>query len=129
MIDSSYAIALALPDESPPESSGDVLSQTLIAPHLFHVEIANASLNTVRRKRYAPEEAARVCEAIEGLRVEVQVPPEVNPSYHLRLALAHGLSAYDALYLDLALAQRCPLATRDAGLATAARRAGVQVLC
>ena len=128
VLDSSYAMSLALPDESPPASSDEVLSQALIAPHIFNVEIANASLNGVRRKRYGPDEATRVCDAIHGLGVDVQMPPDVSPTYHLRLALAHGLSACDAMYLDLALTQRCPLATRDAGLATAARKAGLQVL-
>ena len=90
VLDSSYAMSLALPDESPPASSDEVLSQALIAPHIFNVEITNASLNGVRRKRYGPDEATRVCEAIHGLGVAVQMPPDVSPTYHLRLALAHA---------------------------------------
>jgi predicted nucleic acid-binding protein len=39
----------------------------------------------------------------------------------------HDLTPYDAMYLELALQWRCPLATRDAELASAARRAGVTV--
>ena len=44
------------------------------------------------------------------------------------MALAHGLTAYDAMYLDLAQVRRSPLATCDAALAAAARKAGVEVL-
>jgi len=128
VLDSSYAMALVLPDEAPPASGAAVLAQALIAPHLFPVEIANASLNSVRRRRYPPEDADQVCRLVESLQVDVVAPSEAGPSYYARLALAHGLSAYDALYLDLALVRRCPLATADVRLAAAARKAGVEVL-
>jgi predicted nucleic acid-binding protein len=128
VLDSSYAMALALPDEAPPASQAQVLCSALIAPHLFPVEIADAALNSVRRRRYAPEDADEVCRTIESLQVEVVAPSGAGPGYYARLALAHGLSAYDALYLDLALVRRCPLATADVRLAAAARRAGVEVL-
>ncbi|MEP7300375.1 MAG: type II toxin-antitoxin system VapC family toxin [Caldimonas sp.] len=128
VLDSSYAMALALPDEVALATRAEVLAQALIAPHLFPVEVANASLNSVRRRRYPPEDADRVCRTIEALRVDVITPSGVGPSYYARLALAHGLSACDAMYLDLALARRCPLATADVKLARAARRAGIEVL-
>ena len=54
VLDSSYAMALALPDEVPPSTSAEVLAQALIAPHLFPWEVANAALNSVRRRRYPP---------------------------------------------------------------------------
>ncbi len=128
VIDSSYAMALALPDEAPPATSAEVLGHALIAPHLFALEVANASVNSVRRRRYLPEDADKVCQTIESLGVEVLAPPAAGPSYYARLALAHELTAFDAMYLDLALARRCPLATADVRLAVAARKAGVEVL-
>ena len=132
VLDSSYAMALVLPDEAPLASSAEALAQALIAPHLFPVEVANAALNSVRRRRYAPEDADNLCRMIESLHVEVVAPSGAGRGYYARLALAHGLSAYDALYLDLdldlALARRCPLATADTRLAAAARKAGIEVL-
>lgn len=44
------------------------------------------------------------------------------------LARQHGLSAYDASYLVLALRLSLPLATRDRALRAAARAAGVPLL-
>ncbi len=44
----------------------------------------------------------------------------------LNLARRHRLSAYDASYLELALRSGLPLATLDADLAKAARKAGVR---
>jgi predicted nucleic acid-binding protein len=40
----------------------------------------------------------------------------------------HGISAYDALYLALALEQRIPVACGDRPLKTALARAGVKLL-
>lgn len=45
----------------------------------------------------------------------------------LQLARRYHLSAYDAAYLELALRKRLPLATLDAGLRKAAKRAGVTI--
>lgn len=44
----------------------------------------------------------------------------------LHLARRHGLSSYDASYLELALRTGSPLATLDSDLAKAARKAGVK---
>ncbi len=44
------------------------------------------------------------------------------------LAGQHGLSSYDAAYLELPLRKKAPPATLDAGLARAARATGVEVL-
>ena len=46
----------------------------------------------------------------------------------LALARAHGLTAYDAGYLDVALRWGIPLATDDAALRAAANAAGVALL-
>lgn len=45
----------------------------------------------------------------------------------MALAEAHGLRAYDAVYLALALEQSLPLATLDRKLAAAAHGEGVVV--
>jgi len=46
----------------------------------------------------------------------------------LDLALEHGLTAYDAAYLDLAMRRGLPLATADARLRAACRTAGVTLV-
>jgi predicted nucleic acid-binding protein len=44
------------------------------------------------------------------------------------LAIKHGLTIYDAAYLELASRRSLPLASRDEALKTAARRCGVKAL-
>lgn len=51
-----------------------------------------------------------------------------NPAQILDLALRHDLTAYDAMYLDLALRRALPVATQNLVLADAARTAGVGVV-
>jgi predicted nucleic acid-binding protein len=50
------------------------------------------------------------------------------PGESLALAREHGLTVYDAAYLELALRRRAGLATLDRALARAARSAGVHVI-
>ena len=44
------------------------------------------------------------------------------------MAEEHGLSVYDATYLELAAQRALPLASRDADLNKAAKRCGVKLL-
>ena len=53
---------------------------------------------------------------------------EQQPHHGHGLARKHGLSAYDALYLELALHKEADLATADRALAAAARAEGVRVV-
>jgi predicted nucleic acid-binding protein len=46
----------------------------------------------------------------------------------LRLGIEHGLSAYDASYLELAMRRGLPLATQDERLLRAAGAAGIEIL-
>ena len=50
------------------------------------------------------------------------------PAFCLAMALATGLTLYDALYLELAKRHGLPLGTFDAALRRAASAAGVTVL-
>jgi predicted nucleic acid-binding protein len=64
---------------------------------------------------------------LNDLGVEI-VPVELSTAiWALETARAHDLSAYDAVYLDLAAFRGLPLATLDDRLAAACRAAGVEV--
>ena len=54
----------------------------------------------------------------------MRVDREPEEAVVLKLARTHGLSVYDASYLELALREALPLATLDAQLTAAARAAG-----
>jgi predicted nucleic acid-binding protein len=128
IIDCSYALACTMPDETRPASMTNVLKQALIAPFIWPIEVASAMRNGVRRRRLELQKARALCSHIVGLDVVLVAPAFNDPLRHFELSMTHGLTPYDAMYLDLALSRRCALATHDTELAAAAGQLGLQVL-
>jgi predicted nucleic acid-binding protein len=127
VIDCSYALALVMPDEARPASMHRVLQETLAAPVIWPLEIANAMRSSLRRGRLHERQVAGICADVGEFEVEVVAPVHAAPKRYFDTATMHDLTPYDAMYLELALQRRGALATRDATLAAAAERAGVAV--
>ncbi|MBL8313528.1 MAG: type II toxin-antitoxin system VapC family toxin [Rubrivivax sp.] len=128
VIDTSYALACVMPDEHRPAGMRAVLERELIAPFIWPLEVASAMRNGVRRRRFDLAHARGLCSHVVALEVEL-VPPRANdPLRHLELSTTHDLTPYDALYVDLALSRRCPIATHDSRLIGAARALGIEVV-
>lgn len=97
-----------------------------VVPSLWRLEVANGLLGAVRRGRLAVERRDALLEALLEMDIAIDAETDLHAwSGTVRLAEAHGLTAYDAAYLELAQRRRLPLATLDAALAQAAREAGV----
>jgi predicted nucleic acid-binding protein len=74
-----------------------------------------------RRGRITAADAARAVTLFNELAIHVDRPSSLQPfDATLRLARGHGLSSYDASYLELALREGFPLATLDAQMRRAA---------
>jgi predicted nucleic acid-binding protein len=133
VVDSSVTLALVLPDER--SSRADALLRarrqlTLIAPPLWIYETANALAVAVRRRRMPEAALPEACDLLEALAIEIDGRVDRTLWRTLQaVALASGLSAYDASYLELA-ERRAParLATLDDRLARAAAGRGIQGL-
>ena len=129
VLDCSVAMAWVFPDEAT-ESTGrlrdSLIDGRAFVPSLWPVEVASVLLAATRRGRLGAEEWPRVCASLEALPIEIdQVSMSRTWGAVLDLAVEHRLSAYDAMYLELALRMRLPLATLDRALAAAVRAAGV----
>ena len=126
VIDSSVILGALLPDEA-----GDELGALLecydevLAPWLLWAEIRNILVVAERRGRLAAGFAEEILEALDDLGVALD--HTARSAAVLRLARHHGLSVYDALYLELALHQEADLATRDDALRRAAVAEGVRL--
>lgn len=98
-----------------------------VVPGLLHLEYANVLRTACRRGVLIAQQAQYAIAQLAQLPIDTDrdVPA---PAHLLALALRHDLSAYDAVYLELALRRQLPIATTDAALADAARVAGVGVL-
>lgn len=131
MLDASTTLGWCFADEGN-EAEAALERARLEAVHVpavWPLEVGNALVVAGRRRRLSEAEAARFLALLAALSIEVEPPPPVSqlPSL-LALARTHGISVYDASYLDLALRRGLALATLDAGLAAAARDAGAELL-
>ena len=131
VLDCSVTMAWIFPDEATDatERLRDALLDTrAFVPALWPVETANALLVATRRGRIARAEWPGIRAHLNALPIEIEpVSASLTWGAMLDLATAHGISAYDATYLDLAARLRMPLATLDRNLRAAARSAGVDV--
>jgi predicted nucleic acid-binding protein len=126
VIDCSAAIPWFLDDEANPWSEGllDALpSLSLHVPALWHLEFANVLLTAQRRKRINARDAKGLL--ARAARLPLTTDGRVVPLVEIaELAEAHGITTYDAAYLELATRLKCPLATQDKALAKAAKHLG-----
>ncbi len=98
-------------------------------PVLWTFEVANALLILKRRRRIDQQGYDQARLDLRGLRPLIdEESPRLALSSISELAEKYGLSAYDAVYLELAQRKTIPLASRDAALNKAAEAAGVSRL-
>lgn len=124
VIDASVVVELLSELESTPRLHARLLGETLIAPDVLPLETASI-LRGLNLGGHLDDDDLDV--ARDDL---LRLPVDLHPSLPLIprvLALrnnlsAYNLSAYDASYVALAEAFRCPLLTLDRRLANAARK-------
>lgn len=98
------------------------------APSILMLEVGNALVQAERRGRIGSRMRADLLGAFVALPIGLEPITAEAATRATVLAVQHQLTLYDASYLELALARRCPLATLDRPLAAAAREEGVTVL-
>ena len=97
-------------------------------PNLWPLEVANALLVGERRGRTTSAKAAHFLALLDTFPITVDDETVARAwTETLHLARSHGLSAYDASYLELAMRLGLPLATLDAKMKTAATAVGVSL--
>ncbi|RYD27795.1 MAG: PIN domain-containing protein [Verrucomicrobiaceae bacterium] len=132
-VDTSVAITWLLHDEK--TAASEALLDRLVnggekaaAPPLLFYELANAMAMAVKRGRIGNSAKRGLLDFFGLLPVEPDGDSTrlVLSSTHL-VAEKHGLTLYDASYLELALRRGLPLATNDAALIRAALAEGVRL--
>ena len=130
VVDASMAFAWVLPSQA--SSEADALLERIetganaIVPSLWPLEVANGLLAAQRRRLITAEERGSALERLSALAFTIDEDHARN-AFGRTSALAeqHGLSVYDAVYLELALRRELPLATRDGALRKAVERSGI----
>jgi predicted nucleic acid-binding protein len=129
VLDASFVLRYVLHTAAPrPHAAGLQMLKDceLIVPALWNAEVANALVQAERRGAAEPERIGAALAAILALDPVVDAQP-VDVARNLECARAHGLSAYDSLYFELALRRKAALATFDAEMIAAAPRAGIRL--
>jgi len=129
VIDASSVLTWCFEDEGGPEADAlieRVAADGAAAPGSWSLEVANGLVMGERRGRIKPAESAAFIAMIEELPIVADRATGARALHEtMSLAREHGLTAYDAAYLELAMRMGLPLATGDRRLGAAAQRAGV----
>lgn len=129
VVDASIAGAWLLPDEenlTADEMMARMADEDAVAPDLLRHEIRSILLSAERRGRISDDFVHAALSRFRVLPLKFIGPGDDTEV--VRLSRKYRLSAYDAVYLALALLDRLPLATLDRRLAEAARMEQVTVL-
>lgn len=106
-----------------------LVDEAALVPMHWHLEVANVLAIAERRGRYSTAEVSQLLSIVGRLSLETDGLPAAGAiDVLLPLCRAHGLTSYDAAYLELAMRRDLPLATLDEDLRTAASAAGVELL-
>lgn len=127
VIDPSVALAWLLPDETNERAVAirvaiEEGADAWIAAHWW-LEVGNGLLMAERRGRIAAERVSQALTLVNALPLEQdEETAEQVPGRILSLARKHGLTVYDAAYLELAQRRGATLATFDEQLLKAAKK-------
>ncbi len=130
IVDASVAVVWMFEDES--HSIADIALAEIrgggggIVTGHWHIEVRNALLMGERRGRISQEDIGDRLAFLNGLSAQTDTEANLDAIFHL--ARLYNLTMYDAMYLELAVRHRLPLATLDRQLAQAAASAGVETL-
>jgi len=133
VVDASAALAWCFEDEASSWTDGllERLRQgdRIVVPSHWPTEILNGLLAASRRKRIKTGQPALFWDEMARLPIETEPPlTALQGKAVLALSEKHGLTAYDAAYLELAFRRQLPLATLDMDLRNAAQVEGAALL-
>ena len=129
VLDASITACWAFQDEDHPDARLAFLrmrTEEAVVPCLWWFEVRNILVVNERRRRINESDTAAFLLNLSRLRVRVDRLTDENAL--LRLARTHGLSVYDAAYLELAQREGVPLATLDNDLRRATAGEGVALV-
>jgi predicted nucleic acid-binding protein len=132
VLDCSIAVAWCFEDEAEPAVDAlldDLKVNGVVVPALWPLEVINVLVQAERRGRItmAAVDGRLAAFAALPITVDAASSSQTGPAV-LALARLHGLTAYDAAYLELATRRQLPLATRDKALQQACAAVGIVVL-
>ena len=132
IIDCSITMAWCFADEATVETArvqDRLIAEAAVVPAHWFLEVVNVLAMAEKRRRIAAADASNFLHLLAALDIQTDHETAARAFDHLPpLCRSHGLTSYDAAYLDLAVRRRLPLASLDDDLRQAAIGLGIQVL-
>ena len=128
ILDASVAASWLFSDETEPRADAilaRLAEDGAYVPQLWHLEVRNVLLVAERRGRISTGQQREFLDALSELPIRTDSTPDLALAF--ALARTHGLSFYDAIYLELAQRRNGELATLDTALARASAAAGLSL--
>lgn len=128
VMDASITASWCFPDEESPAADrafARIAEERAVVPAHWWFELRNVLLVGVRRRRVDGRQIGRFLGVLRELGIDEDRRPDEVAAFDL--ARRHGLTFYDAAYLELAL-RHGAIATLDAALVTAATAEGATVV-
>jgi predicted nucleic acid-binding protein len=129
VIDSSVCLAWCFEDERSDYAEAVlemVAESSVIVPSIWPIEVANVVWMGERRKRITPDASHRFFDLLGELRIAIDDKTAENAfAITLELSRVHGITVYDASYLELAIREQATLASLDKKLISAAAKHGI----
>lgn len=98
-----------------------------VVPGIWPLEVGNVVLRAESKGLVTEARAAEFLGTLQAMSIQTDGQTSAHAlTSRPQLARRHGLSSYDAAYLELALRQGLALATLDADLQRAAVKSGVE---
>ena len=132
IIDCSITMAWCFGDEATDETTRiqeRLINESALVPALWFLEVTNVLAMAEKRQRISAADATQFVQLLGTLDIQVDDEAAARAFDHLLpLCRTHGLTSYDAAYLDLALRKQLPLATLDEELRPVAATMGLALL-
>ena len=127
VVDASVAVMWYLPQAHSEQAIGLLGSgHDLVAPELLGLELGSAMLRALRRGELTREETTDVIHSLLPEAVRLLPGRAGQVEAPLNIAIEHGGSIYDAVYIALARSLDAPISTNDIELAATAEKSGVR---
>lgn len=127
VLDCSVTISWCFKDECKPDVTKVLYAleeAEALVPFIWAYEVCNVLTSAEKKKRISATDSTRFLSILTELPITIDEKGDVMKDI-LVLARHHGISAYDAAYLELSLRYGIPLATLDKGLITALKNSGI----
>lgn len=121
VVDNSVVLCWCLADESDPvadRAMQRVVNDGAIVPGIWWYELRNALVVNERRGRIDTADTIAILADLREM--SIAIDRDHDDGVLLALARRHGLSAYDAAYVEVALRRGIPIASLDRQLRQAA---------